>query len=212
MLRVVDLACHSWHRLQPRRIIPGQKVHASILYANAYKPRASLGEGFDIPIVHTDLDTELDDRIWETGLFDDTAAQELVAYLGGQQGVAPIYLDRLLFMLRFSNVSFLFQSASIITPSHSLDEGKQCVRNVPNWQNQFMSLISNRDCAPLVRLVTIVAYFEACGCPTHDYAEGLNNALLQLAILRRTRRAPRRLTLNFRKTYLTMQRKVSVLF
>lgn len=109
--RVADLILHSWHRLQPRRIIPGQKVHASILYANAYKPQGSLGEGFDIPVVHTDLDAELDSRLWETGLFDDTAAQELVTYLGGQQGVAPIYLDRLLFMLRFSKVSFCLQSA-----------------------------------------------------------------------------------------------------
>lgn len=108
LLHVADFALHSWHRLQPRRIIPGQKVHASILYANAYKPQASLGEGFDIPILHAELDTELDNRIWETGLFDDTAAQELVAYLGGQQGVAPIYLDRLLFMLRFSRFLFLF--------------------------------------------------------------------------------------------------------
>jgi len=110
LIRDTYLAFDSWHRLQPRRIIPGQKVHASILYANAYKPRATLGEGFDIPTIHTGLeDAELDHQIWETGLFDDTAAQELVTYLGSQQGVAPIYLDRLLFMLRFSKVSLLFR-------------------------------------------------------------------------------------------------------
>ncbi|KAG8214234.1 hypothetical protein J3R82DRAFT_11042 [Butyriboletus roseoflavus] len=138
------------HRLQPRRIIPGQKVHASILFANAYSPQATLGEGFDIPTIHGELeDTELDSQIWETGLFDDTAAQELMTYLGSQQGVAPIYLDRLLFMLRFK-------------------EGKQCVRNVPQWQDQFMNLIHNRECAPLVRLVTIVAYYEAaCDSEAH---------------------------------------------
>lgn len=111
LVRVVDLTLGSLHRLQPRRIIPGQKVHASILYANAYNPQATLGEGFDIPIIHAGLeDTELDNRIWEPGLFDDTAAQELIAYLGGQQGVAPIYLDRLLFMLRFSRVPLPFRS------------------------------------------------------------------------------------------------------
>ncbi|KAG9309255.1 hypothetical protein JVU11DRAFT_10738 [Chiua virens] len=105
------------------------------------------GDGFDIPIIRAE-DTKLNDQIWETGLFDDTAAQALLGYLSGQQGVAPIYLDRLLFMLRF-------------------EEGKKCVRNVPNWQEQFTKLIYNRDCVPLVRLVTIIAYYEAsCGPDT----------------------------------------------
>ncbi|KAF8554224.1 hypothetical protein OG21DRAFT_1412956 [Imleria badia] len=106
LVRNTDLALGSLHRLLPRRIIPGQKVHASVLYANMYKPQATLGEGFDIPIIHSGLEyTELDNRIWEMGLpFEDnvTTAQELVTHLGSQQGVAPIYLDRLLFMLQFS--------------------------------------------------------------------------------------------------------------
>lgn len=92
--------------MHPRHIIPGQKVHASILFSNTYKPRATLGEGFDIPVIQAKLaDTELDQEIWDTGMFNDTAAKELIAYLGSQQGVAPIYLDRLLFMLRFSELS-----------------------------------------------------------------------------------------------------------
>ncbi|KAG8214237.1 hypothetical protein J3R82DRAFT_11045 [Butyriboletus roseoflavus] len=135
------------HRLQPRRVIPGQKVHASILFANAYRPQATLGEGFDIPTIHGELeDAELHSQIWETGLFDQTAAQELVTYLGDQQGVAPIYLGRLLFMLRFK-------------------EGKHCIRNVPYWQDQFVNLIHSRACAPLVRLLTFVAYYEAACDP-----------------------------------------------
>lgn len=92
--------------MHPRHIIPGQKVHASILFSNTYKPRATLGKGFDIPVIQAKLaDTELDQEIWDTGMFNDTAAKELIAYLGSQQGVAPIYLDRLLFMLRFSELS-----------------------------------------------------------------------------------------------------------
>lgn len=75
------------------------------MHANAYKPQATLGEGFDIPITQTEFDdADLGDEIWETGLFDNTAAQELVNSLESQQGVAPVYLDRLLFMLRFSKV------------------------------------------------------------------------------------------------------------
>jgi hypothetical protein len=99
LLHIAELTPYRLHWLRPRRIIPGQKVHASILHANVYKPQASLGEGFNI------LDTEPDNQIWETGLFDDTAAHELVTSLGGQQGVMPIHLDRLLFMQRFSEVS-----------------------------------------------------------------------------------------------------------
>ncbi|KAG9319016.1 hypothetical protein JVU11DRAFT_1137, partial [Chiua virens] len=132
------------HRLQPRRIIPGQKLHASILYANAYKPRATLGDGFDIPIIEAE-NTQSKDLIWETGLFDETAAQELVERLGSKDGVAPIYLDRLLFMLRFK-------------------EGRDCLRQVPRWQEQFTKLIDNRGCAPFVKLAAIVAYYEACEC------------------------------------------------
>lgn len=59
--------------------------------------------GFDIPVLHVkSADTDLDEDVWDTGMFDDTAAKELIACLSAQQGVAPIYLDRLLFMLRFS--------------------------------------------------------------------------------------------------------------
>lgn len=145
--------------MHPRRIIPGQKVHASILFANAYKPRATLGEGFDIPIIHAkSADAELDQDIWDTGMFDDSAARELVAYLGSQQGVAPIYLDRLLFMLRFSEFPFpiVFTCHLIPVPP---GEGRECVRQVPGWRETFETLIENRG--GLVRLVTIVAYYEA---------------------------------------------------
>ena len=148
-----------WHRLHPRRIIRGQKVHASILFANAYKPRATLGEGFGIPVIQAkSADTELDQEIWDTGMFDDTAAQELVTYLGGQQGVAPIYLDRLLFMLRFSEFPSLIALICYFTSSPP-EEGRECVRKVSGWRETFESLIENRS--GLVRLVTIVAYYEA---------------------------------------------------
>ena len=93
---VFELTPYRLHRNQPRRIIPGQKVHSSILHSNVYQPLASLGEGFNV------LDTEAGNEIWETGLFDNTAAHELVTSLDGPQGVMPIRLDMLLFMLRFS--------------------------------------------------------------------------------------------------------------
>lgn len=54
----------------------------------------------------------------------------------------------------------------MVTPPSSSEEGKQCVRNVQNWENQFIGLIHKPDCAPLVKLVTIVAYYEACERPS----------------------------------------------
>lgn len=99
------LALGSPHRLQPHHVIPSQKLHASILYVHAYKPQAMLGEGLDIPTIHSRLeDMEPDNQIWQTGLFNGTAAQELATYLGSQQ-VAPKYLNRL-FMLRSSNFPY----------------------------------------------------------------------------------------------------------
>ena len=89
-------------------MMPGQKIHVSVLYASAYRPKAVLGEGLDIATLQSGLDdTPLDDQVWETGLFDDTAAQELLAHLSGEH-VAPIHLDRLLFMLRFSKPLYPF--------------------------------------------------------------------------------------------------------
>ncbi|KAN0091571.1 Uncharacterized alpha/beta hydrolase domain (DUF2235) domain containing protein [Tylopilus felleus] len=149
------------HLLQPRRIIPGQKVHASILYANLYQPHATLGEGFDVPIIHCGLeDLELDKQFWETGFFDESAAKELVNYLSSSQGVAPVYLARLLFMLRFK-------------------EGKQCVRNVPGWDSQLRKLILDPECTQLVRLVAIAAYFEAsCDHETNPNCHALSDSNL----------------------------------
>ena len=58
------LALGSPHRLQPHHVIPSQKLHASILYVHAYKPQAMLGEGLDIPTIHSRLeDMEPDNQI-----------------------------------------------------------------------------------------------------------------------------------------------------
>lgn len=36
---------------QPRRIVPGQRVHASVWCEDAYRPHATLGGGIEIPII-----------------------------------------------------------------------------------------------------------------------------------------------------------------
>ena len=58
----------------------------------------------------------------------------------------------------------------------SLEEGKQCIRNVPEWDEKFGKVINSHDCAPFTRLVALVAYHETCECSvpglysTHHYA------------------------------------------
>ncbi|KAF8134263.1 hypothetical protein EV363DRAFT_1160923, partial [Boletus edulis] len=49
------------------------------------------------------------------------------------------------------------------------EEGKHCVRNVPDWKDKFIKLIEEQGCAPLVKLVTIVAYYEtSCDHEMHQ--------------------------------------------
>ena len=66
----------------------------------------------------------------------------------------------------YNPVSFLTLSICLMvklsTPS---EEEKLCVRNRDDWQKRFRDLIDNSDCAPLGRLVSIVAYYEACKSP-----------------------------------------------
>ena len=76
-----------------------------------------------------------------------------------------------------------------------------------------MNLIHNRDCDPLDKLVTIVAYYEACESPiSNTCASVVYNLSLQLTIPTRTRRIVRSLTLSFRKIYLTTRNNASVPF
>ncbi|KAG9309245.1 hypothetical protein JVU11DRAFT_10725 [Chiua virens] len=176
------------HLLHPRRIIPGQKVHASVLFATAYMPKATPGEGFDIPIVQAPPDvTELDSKFWETGLFDDGAAQKLMDHLSGEQGVPLIYLTRLLFMLRF-------------------EEGKKYVKNISNWEGHFKKLIYDDNCASHVRLVTVIAYHEAsCSSQVHtqcaqlglsqDVFDDAKNALADILAKSRHRDGARAISL-----------------
>ncbi|KIJ60018.1 hypothetical protein HYDPIDRAFT_190199 [Hydnomerulius pinastri MD-312] len=136
-----------WHLFHPRRIIPGQKVHASVLFANAYRPRATLGPGFDVTagseVTSARLQSSVDGlpkKLWETRLFDATAAKELVNHLTEHERVAPIYLDRLLFMLRFK-------------------EGMDSIRELPECHEKLRAIAEKGD--NLVKLIAIVACFEA---------------------------------------------------
>ncbi|KAF9227032.1 hypothetical protein BS17DRAFT_442811 [Gyrodon lividus] len=131
------------HLSKPRRIIPGQMIHASVLFANTYRPKANLGDGFVFPAgIPSASCEELDDENWEKVLFDYTSVQELFGYLQSRQGIPLPYLDRLLFVLRFK-------------------EGKNCVRAVAGWQEVFKNLIRDRKRSGIMKLVTIVAYLEA---------------------------------------------------
>lgn len=89
------------HLFEPRRIIPGQKIHASVQFANTYIPKATFGNGFGNPLETAGPMPSKEDDIWEKGAMDQTTYVALFDYLTGRQGVAPFYLHKLLFMLRF---------------------------------------------------------------------------------------------------------------
>ncbi|KIJ09526.1 hypothetical protein PAXINDRAFT_172463 [Paxillus involutus ATCC 200175] len=131
-----------WHLSKPRRIIPGQKIHASVLFANTYRPKAHLGEGFVFPAGWPSTSgDELDDEKWEKVLFDYTAVRELFGRLKSSRRASLRYLDRLLFVLRFK-------------------ESRTCVRGEDKWQETFEQIIYG-DSEDIVKLVAIVAYYEA---------------------------------------------------
>lgn len=92
------------HLFEPRRIIPGQKIHASIRFANTYIPKATFGNGFGNPLETAGPMPSKGDDIWEEGAIDRTIYVALFDYLTGGQGAAPFYLHKLLFLLRFSKL------------------------------------------------------------------------------------------------------------
>ncbi|KAF8833616.1 hypothetical protein BDN67DRAFT_985910, partial [Paxillus ammoniavirescens] len=164
-----------WHLSEPRRIIPGQKIHASVLFANTYRPKAHLGEGFVFPAGWPSTSgDELDDEKWEKVLFDYTAVRELFGRLQSSQTVPLRYLDRLLFVLRF-------------------EEGKNCVRGVDRWQETFEKIIHG-DSEAIVKLVAIVAFYEASVDEVTLSEDVLNNARTCLQDI-----LPRRSNQNFRR-------------
>ncbi|KAF8124787.1 hypothetical protein EV363DRAFT_1177514 [Boletus edulis] len=136
------------HLFEPRRIIPGQKIHASVQFANTYIPNATFGNGFGNPL-ETAGPMPSEDDIWEKGAIDHMTYVALFNYLTGKQEAASFYLHKLLFLLRFT-------------------EGRSPINGVPEWQRALADLIHKQS--DLVRLVAMAAYFEAvdsctnCNC------------------------------------------------
>ncbi|KIJ59906.1 hypothetical protein HYDPIDRAFT_118022 [Hydnomerulius pinastri MD-312] len=134
---------HRFHMSRPRHIIPGQKIHASVLIAEMYARRDTLAHEPRVPFppLRSSID-DLPKNLWELQLFDRTAARELLSTISrpNWEGMLPIQLSWLLFMLRFP-------------------EGKESVRRVPGWRNTLDNLMYNGG--SLVKLIAIVAYFEA---------------------------------------------------
>ncbi|KAH0833400.1 hypothetical protein J3R83DRAFT_12506 [Lanmaoa asiatica] len=109
----------SRHSSQPRHILPGQKVHTTVLLQMRYMGRNTLV--VRIPSMQC-LDTNLDNEIWEPELFSDTVARQLIDKLGKER---ISYSRRLLYMLQFK-------------------QGKECVKRVPNCRETLKSIIQAR--------------------------------------------------------------------
>ncbi|KAF9219900.1 hypothetical protein BS17DRAFT_788626 [Gyrodon lividus] len=133
-----------------RVILPGQKIHASVLFKPAYKPKARFLNN-DIPwpeVMHFD-DPEsperlsrLDSGVWEKDLFDNSTASFLLKKLVNytKEGKENLdYLDQLVFMSRS-------------------EDGRQAIVKVPNSLVTVQGLMENANAN--VRLSGLVIYCE----------------------------------------------------
>lgn len=84
---------HRLHLFRPRSVIPGQKIHPSILSGNVYTPRATLEDGVNVPTTRTS------GKLWETESMDNGATTSLLALLLVDQQMALQYLEKVLFLL-----------------------------------------------------------------------------------------------------------------
>ncbi|KAG8215129.1 hypothetical protein J3R82DRAFT_8591 [Butyriboletus roseoflavus] len=129
----------------PRRILPGQKVHVSVLFKNNYKPYAQFynnPEGWPEPMFWNDATSHqrlqnLSD-VWEKDIFDERSVQRLLDDLErGQPNLDA--LDRLAFMASF-------------------DIGKDAISNYENATQILDTSFKSKD--RLIRLSTAVTYCE----------------------------------------------------
>ncbi|KAG9309081.1 hypothetical protein JVU11DRAFT_10963 [Chiua virens] len=127
------------HLFKPRRIIPGQKIHASVRFAHTYVPKATFGNGFGIPLETATPTAPREDDIWEDAI-DRTTYIAIFDNLRDKQGTEEYYLHRLLFLQRFS--------------SHQWP-----VEELSNRWKTLTDLITEKS--GLVRLAAIAAFAEA---------------------------------------------------
>ncbi|KAG9312369.1 hypothetical protein JVU11DRAFT_6742 [Chiua virens] len=134
------------HLGEPRKILPGQKVHVSALFKNNYKPSAQFFNnpvGWPEPMFWNDPAShqrlrELTD-VWEKDIFDETSIRTLLDDLKEGKSNPDAALDQLAFMANF-------------------DVGKHAILARPNAKEILADFLENRD--RVIRLSTAAIYCE----------------------------------------------------
>lgn len=93
IISLIDNHLYRWHLFRPRPVIPGQRIHSSILSVDAYKPRANLRGGIDIPTTRTS------DELWATEPLNEEATTRLLSSLLDDHKTAIEFLEKVLFLL-----------------------------------------------------------------------------------------------------------------
>lgn len=135
------------HRGKPREILPGQKIHASVLFKGNYRAKAKFWRDFDVwpelmywndPASHERL-SKLG-PLWEKDIFDASTVGSLLRdiQLHGMECFEAV--DRLSFMASFK-------------------QGRAAIRKSSGWESQLNELIRYSD-DPKVRVSATVALSE----------------------------------------------------
>ncbi|KAF9219898.1 ARM repeat-containing protein [Gyrodon lividus] len=134
------------HRGHPRKILPGQKIHGSVLFKGDYQAKAKFWQDFETwpemmywndPTSHNRL-AQLG-PLWEKDLFDSSIVVTLLDDIEYRPTEIVDCVDRLAFMASF-------------------DQGKNAIRKVEHWKKTISDLVCNDD--PGVRVSAAVAYCE----------------------------------------------------
>lgn len=148
-----DSHTSGFHRGAPRVILPGQKIHASVLFKGNYRAKAKFWKDFDVwPELMYWNDPASQDRLsklgqlWEKDIFDASAVPSLLRDIQLHGVECFDAVDRLAFMASF-------------------DQGRAAIRKSDSWESQLNELVRYSD-DPKVRVSATVALSELS--PTLD--------------------------------------------
>lgn len=135
------------HRGAPREILPGQKIHASVLFKGNYRAKAKFWKDFDVwPELMYWNDPASQDRLsklgplWEKDIFDASTVPSLLRDIQLHGVECFDAVDRLAFMASF-------------------EQGRAAIRKSDGWESQLNELVRYSD-DPKVRVSATVALSE----------------------------------------------------
>lgn len=155
------------HRGAPRVILPGQKVHASVLFKGNYRAKAKFWKDFDVwPELMYWNDPVSQERLsklgqlWEKDIFDASTVPSLLRDIQLHGVECFDAVDRLAFMASF-------------------EQGRAAIRKSDGWESQLNELVCYSD-DPKVRISATVALSELLPQLDAQYLERAADDVLKM--------------------------------